>query len=100
MRTPVYSKLIVAGFILTSLGIISRVSIRWPIIEEKYTQGDNWVSWEPGRCLDWSPLTLGLFLLGSLMTSCGMSFLGQQVRPFESHRIWIVVRRLGSHCIS
>src|SRR6266699_454062 len=72
----VYSKLIVAGFILTSLGIISRVSIRWPIIEEKYAHGDDWVSWEPSRCLDESPLTFVLFLLGSLVTFCGVSMWG------------------------
>jgi hypothetical protein len=76
MQKPVYSKLMIAGFAFTSLGIISRVSIRWPLVEEKVVQGEGWSSWEPSRCLDWSPLTLGLFLLGSLVTLCGVSLWG------------------------
>ena len=78
MRKPVNSKLIVAGFILTGLGIISRVSFRWPIVDEKVAHGDDWVSWEPSRCLDESPLTLSLFLLGSLVTFCGVSLWGSR----------------------
>jgi hypothetical protein len=73
MPKTLSSRLIVAGFTLTVLGIISRVCFRWPLVEEKFAHGDGWSSWEPSRCIDWSPLSFGLFILGSLLTLCGVT---------------------------